>query len=81
MMDTTATVKDGMLTIKADEDIIDFIKENINKVFTAFTEAEHINPLQIIEKLENDREYLQYFLDHVELAYAYIGLHEMLSSL
>lgn len=80
-MDTIATVKDGMLTIKADEDIIDFIKENITRVIKAFTEAENISPLQIIEKLECDKDYLQYFLDHVELAYAYIGLHEMLSSL
>ena len=81
MMDITATIKDGMLTVKADEDIIDFIKENITKVMKAFTEAEDISPSHIIEKLENDKDYLQYFIEHVELAYAYLGLHEILSSL
>ena len=80
-MDTKATIKDGMLTIKADEYIIDFIKENIRKVFTAFTESEDVSPSNMIEKLESDKDYLQYFIEHIEIAYAYLGLHELLSSL
>ena len=77
-MKTRMSIKDGMLTVKADEDFIDFLKEHIVYILKASCEADNFSLEELLCTLENDKQYFNTSTTRCEESYITVGMFEAL---
>ena len=72
-MKTRMSIKNGMLTIKAEEDFIDFLKRDIKKILSASCEADNVTPEQAVNMFESNRSYFDTFKERCDQSYITVG--------
>ena len=77
-MKTKMSIKDGMLTVKGEEDFVDFLKNHITHILQASCAADDFSLEEVLQTLENDKQYFNTFITRCEESYMTVGMFEAL---